>query len=158
MKHITYSVLDSRPGRSSHTVPSNERLLTAEIACSNELMVDREVTDVSNLGAGALQIRRRVLLVVTVGGDGNTSDRRGCRLSREPDNDILPIVTVAETRGGRVLGHVPAVHDAELAAVGAGTSIHLTGGGRASTVRSSGGIKTATSVIVRLGLRRCAEL
>jgi hypothetical protein len=111
-------------------------------------MVDREVADVPNLGAGTLQARGRVLLIATMGRDCDTSDGRGCWLSREPDDNVLPVVAVAETGRGWVLGHVPAIHDAELATVSASTSINLPGGGRASTVRSSGRIETAASIDV----------
>lgn len=109
-------------------------------------MVDRVVADVSDLWASTLQRRARVLLVVTVSGDGDASDGSGGRLRREPDNNVLPIVAVAESSGRGVLGHVPAVHDGVLAIVSTSTSVDLAGGCRAVAIGSTSRVETAADV------------
>jgi len=88
-------------------------------------MVGWEVADVANLRAGALERWGRLLLVVAVRRNSYTSDGGGSGLGGKPDNHVLPIVAVAETGRGRVLGHVPAVHDSELTILGSGAGVHL---------------------------------
>lgn len=60
-------------------------------------MVDGVVADVPNLRASTLERRRGVFLVVAVGRDSNASDGSRGRLRGKPDNDVLPVVAVAET-------------------------------------------------------------
>ncbi len=97
-------------------------------------MVNGEVADVSDLRAGTLERWGSLLIVVAVCRDSNASYGGGSGLGGQPDNNVLPVVAMAETGGGRVLWHVPAVHDAEFAIVSTCASVDLASGGRASAV------------------------
>jgi len=100
-------ILNCRPRGSRHAVPRNQRLLTTLRIRSNELVVERKVGNVSNLRAGAAEWRARVLLVVTMGGDGDAAESGSGRGRRQPDDNVFPVVAVTEALRGRVLGHVP---------------------------------------------------
>ena len=120
----------SRPRR--QTLPCHNRLLSALIPRPNKLMINREIANVPNLRPRAIQIRARRLLIIAMSGDSHTADGGTRRRRGQPDDDVLPVVAVAETRRGAVFGHVPRVHYGVGAVVGGGAGVDLAGGGGAA--------------------------
>lgn len=111
-------------------------------------MVRRPVADVTDLGPGAVEVGAGLLVVVAVSGDGDAAEGRGGRGGGQPDDDVLPVVAVAEACGGRVLGHVERVHDGVGAVVGAGAGVDLAGRRRAGAVRAAGRVEAAAVMVV----------
>lgn len=150
-QHFTYGVLNSRPRRGSHALPCDERLLTAQITCSDQLMIDWKVTDVTNLRAGTLERWAFLLLIVAMCRDSNACNSSRSGLRREPNHDIFPVVAVTETGGGGVFRHVPTVHNSVLAIVGSSTGINLACGGRATIIGAAGVCESPTKFMSGCG-------
>lgn len=74
---------------------------------------------------------------------------RGFAFGVQPDHGVFPVVAVSEAGRGRVLGHVPGVHDSESALVGAGARVHLAGAAAAHAGGGAGGFEAAA------GKERC---
>lgn len=55
---------------------------------------------------------------------------------------------MAETSGGRVLGHVPAVHYGKAAVVGTAAGVDLSCGGAAAIAGTAAGVETAAGIVL----------
>jgi hypothetical protein len=107
-------------------------------------MVDRPNAVVANQHRSAAQIRRRGSVVIAVRRSSSTDNGGTGRLRREPHDGILPVVAVSQASRRRVLGHVPRVHDGELAVVRATTSVDLAGAAAAHTGRVTRRVEATT--------------
>ena len=110
-------VLEGDARRLRHALPGDQGLLPAAAVGGAELVIHGPDAEVANLGAGAIQ--RQVLrdgrpLPVARGRQAQDLGVAAGVGVVDPDHDALPVVAVAETRGGGVLGHVPIVVVLEL--------------------------------------------
>jgi len=127
-------VLNRTPRRRRHTIPRNKRLLSTLRSCLNQLVVNREDGPVPDPWPGTRKAGVGNFVVVAVSRDGDAADSRGGGLGGQPDDDVFPVVAVAETGAGAVFGHVPRVHDGVGAVVGSGAGVNLAGRGTAPAV------------------------
>ena len=106
-------------------------------------MVNRPSTEIPDQqpATPTIQIRRRRRVVIAMRRSRGPNHLRSSALRREPDNGILPVVAVPETGRGRVLGHVPRVHDGEGAVVGPAAGVHLAGAAAAHAGGAAGGVE-----------------
>jgi hypothetical protein len=111
-------------------------------------MIHRPSTEIPHQqpARSAIQIRRRRRIVIAMRRSRASNHPRSSALRREPDNSILPIVAVPETGRGRVLRHVPRVHDGEGAVVGAAARVHLAGAAAAHAGGAAGGVEAGAAV------------
>jgi len=127
-------VLNRTPRRRRHAVPCNQRLLSTLSRSLNQLVVNRENGPIPDPRPGTSETGVGNLVVVAVSRDGDAADGGGGGLGRQPDDDVFPVVAMAETRAGAVFGHVPGVHNGVGAVVGGGAGVDLAGGGTAPAV------------------------
>jgi len=127
-------VLNRTPRRCRHTIPRNQRLLTTLSRSLNQLVVNREDGPISNPWPGTRETGVGNLVVVTVSRDGDAADSSGGGLGGQPNDDVFPVVAVAETGAGTVFGHVPGIHNGVGAVVGGGAGVDLAGRGTAPAV------------------------
>ena len=127
-------ILNRTPRRSRHTIPRNKRLLSTLRRRLNQLVVNRENRPIPNPGPGTRKTGVGNFVVVAVSRDGDPADGSGGGLSGEPDDDVFPVVTMAEAGAGTVFGHVPGVHDGVGTVVGGGAGVDLARGGTAHAV------------------------
>jgi len=127
-------VLNRTPRCRRHTVPRNQRLLSALGSRLDQLMVNREDGPIPDPGPGTSETGVGNFVVVAVSRDGDAADSSGSGLGGQPDDDVFPVVAVAETGAGTVFGHVPGVHYGVGAVVGGGAGVDLAGRGTAHAV------------------------
>jgi hypothetical protein len=95
----------------------------------------------------AIQIRRRRRVIIAMRRSRASNHPSSSALRRKPDNSILPVVAVPEARRGRVLRHVPGVHDGESAVVGAAARVHLAGAAAAHARGAAGGVEAGAAMV-----------
>lgn len=108
----------------------------------NLLVIHRPWAKVSEQHSIATQARRSGRIEIAMRRRSSADESRAGGFRRQPDDSALPVVAMSELGRRRVLGHVPGVHDGEVAVVGAAAGVDLAwaavtiGGGTARGVQT----------------------
>ena len=133
-----------------HSIPVADRVEATGSVGELKLMVPGDAREVLSLYAVALSVRVAGFFVRAVARCSTAQDSGVgvCRVV-DPNNDTLPVVTVAANNiaGTRlVLGEVPGVHDTELSPVPGGSGIDLALGSIATASADIAGVlETSTA-------------
>lgn len=136
---------------SRHTIPVADPVRPANGVRKLKLMIGGECSEVLDFHVVALTVGVGGTLVPAMGRCSSPKDARvGVRGVVDPDDDALPVVTVAacDVAGNRLIfGEVPGIHDGELAPVPGGASVDLAFVAvLAATAGIAGVLKTSTEI------------
>jgi len=140
-------ILNRRPRLWCQALPRNKRLLSALLSFVNQLMIDWPEADVPDPRSRPRQVWRRCLLVLAVGRDCNPTDSCSVREGRHPNNNILPVMAMAKTTRGRILGHIPGIHDGIVSIVSGCACVDLPKVVLAALILTATGCKATTGRI-----------